>query len=198
MVIESGRARGVSTEILARYFEGTDVDFLSFEVRQASSEEQRARERTLGLRGANLLYGDSQDVVPHIQEVRTGVLVDGPKNHDAIRMIAGLLEQENFPVVAKHGEYKGRLQRGITEALFNYGRYSDNTAWVEEFNHLDNEITFIDGGLRFPRAWDGELLRGHVLGSGAPPARRTRVSLKGSGLPCSSQLSRLRRTHNCT
>lgn len=87
-VIESGRARGQSTYLLAKYL--PDVDIHSIELRDGHPDEIFAKSRLSGFGNVTLHYGSGVDLVPQIAASsadRTAVLLDGPKGATAVGIL---------------------------------------------------------------------------------------------------------------
>lgn len=87
MVIESGRARGQSTYMLAKYM--PDVLIRSVELRDHPDEEF-AWQRLNGFENVILHRGDGADWLPALSkdaDVATAVLLDGPKGEAAVDIL---------------------------------------------------------------------------------------------------------------
>lgn len=99
MVIESGRARGQSTYMLAKYL--PDVEIHSVELRD-HPDEQIALERLAGLNNVVLHHGDGANAVPFLAQwangnkQRVAILLDGPKGAAAVDILDRCFE---FPHV---------------------------------------------------------------------------------------------------
>src|SRR5438132_13992103 len=83
-ILESGRARGKSTLILARCF--PDARVISVEHERQSENAAAAEAKLKSCKNVDLLYGDSREVLP--EELRNGdaVLIDGPKDFRALKL----------------------------------------------------------------------------------------------------------------
>jgi hypothetical protein len=87
-VIESGRARGQSTYMLAKYL--PDVDIHSIELRDGHPDETFAKHRLRGFKNVTLHYGNGAELVPLIaagSNPRTAILLDGPKGAAAVSIL---------------------------------------------------------------------------------------------------------------
>lgn len=87
VVIESGRARGQSTYMLAKYL--PDVDVHSVELRD-HPDEAFAQDRLVRFPNVFLHHGDGALIVPRIVEAHTqriAVLCDGPKGAAAVAVV---------------------------------------------------------------------------------------------------------------
>src|SRR5438270_4745331 len=88
-ILESGRARGKSTLILARCF--PDARIISVEYDRQSENAAAAEAKLKSCKNVDLLYGDSREILP--QGLRNGdaVLIDGPKDFRALKLAIDLL-----------------------------------------------------------------------------------------------------------
>jgi hypothetical protein len=96
VIIESGRARGQSTYMLAKYL--PDVEIHSVELRD-HPDEAFARDRLMALKNVTLYNGDGNVLVPQLAALYrqpTAILCDGPKGAAAVDIIAQCFE---FPHV---------------------------------------------------------------------------------------------------
>lgn len=87
VIIESGRARGQSTYMLAKYLPWVQVH--SVELRN-HPDEAFARERLAGLPNVHMLAGDGNVMLPSLCGMTrnlTAVLCDGPKGAAAVSII---------------------------------------------------------------------------------------------------------------
>lgn len=85
--IESGRARGQSTYMLAKYLPSVEIH--SVEMRN-HPDEDFARARLAGYRNVRLWSGDGNDVLPSLAAAsnrRMAVLCDGPKGAAAVSLM---------------------------------------------------------------------------------------------------------------
>src|SRR5437016_10545059 len=76
-ILESGRARGKSTLILARCFPETRI--VSIEYDRQSENAAAAEKRLDPCLNVELLYGDSREILPARLQNGDAVLIDGPK-----------------------------------------------------------------------------------------------------------------------
>jgi hypothetical protein len=140
-VLESGRARGNSTEILARFFAPTPgVRVFSVE-NLKYTEDSVIATRRLYKRHANLslLYGDSFAVLPDLcsRRVPCTVLIDGPKGKYALQLASVLLAEEQVKAVFIHDSHKDTEHRPAIESLYPETFSSDDPAFVGAFGSLD-------------------------------------------------------------
>src|ERR1700736_2695794 len=88
-ILESGRARGKSTLILARCFPESRI--VSVEYERQSENAPAAEAKLKGESNVDLLYGDSREVLPKRLQTSDPVLIDGPKDFRALRLAVDLL-----------------------------------------------------------------------------------------------------------
>src|SRR5438270_9874935 len=77
-ILESGRARGKSTLILARCF--PDARIISVEYDRQSENAAAAEAKLKPCSNVELLYGDSREILPERLQTGDAVLIDGPKD----------------------------------------------------------------------------------------------------------------------
>jgi len=136
-VIESGRARGVSTLVLSNYFRESDVTITSIDNRPHSEDAEYAEARLADADNVTLRYGDSREVVPEIAGPKTAVLIDGPKGDAALGLGLDLLGGEDVPVVGIHDLHRDTFYRDLSELLFDHRLYTDEETIVDEFGQYD-------------------------------------------------------------
>src|SRR5579864_6897077 len=76
-ILESGRARGKSTLILAHCFPG--VRTISVEFDRNSENAAAAEEKLRPFPNVELVYGDSREIFPRRLQTGDAILIDGPK-----------------------------------------------------------------------------------------------------------------------
>lgn len=117
-IVESGRERGYSTQVLAEYAAATGIPVVSLDLPQTPEIARETRERLAG-KPVQLVEGNALEVFGEIvprDAQRIALLVDGPKEEAARRVL--LAAAHCFPVVlvAVHGYYPdtqvGRALRG--------------------------------------------------------------------------------------
>lgn len=139
-VIESGRARGQSTEIIARCIKGRDIAFDSIEFDPASTDVALAELRLKPVSNeVNILFGDAHKVLPDLLDQRpTLVLIDGPKSAGALQLAVAALRNPNVRAVCIHDVHKNaQPYRGCMEDTFPYTWFTDDRAFVDRFSSLD-------------------------------------------------------------
>lgn len=142
-IIESGRARGQSTEIIARFvsqYGGIKFDSIEFDER--SPDVKVAEERLSSLRKwVCLHYGDANNLVPRlICKKRCVLLIDGPKGPAALKLAVEALKNENVIGVFLHDVHRDADNiRPIITEFFPESVFSDDEAFVERFCVVDED-----------------------------------------------------------
>src|SRR5216684_4710960 len=88
-ILESGRARGKSTLILARCF--PEARIISVEYERESENAPAAEAKLKNESNVDLLYGDSREILPQRLQAGDAVLIDGPKDFRALKLAVDLL-----------------------------------------------------------------------------------------------------------
>ncbi len=83
-ILESGRARGKSTLILARCF--PDARIISVEFDRQSENAVAAEAKLRPCANVELLYGDSREILPERLQNGDAILIDGPKDFRALKL----------------------------------------------------------------------------------------------------------------
>ena len=140
-VIESGRARGNSTQLLAEYF-ATPPALPVFSV-----EYFRYTEDSLVALGRlarryphlELRFGDAFYLLPRLCDryASSTVLIDGPKGKFALQLAARLLKNPAVRAVFIHDAHRDSDVRPAIDDLFPGAFASDDPAFVGAFESLD-------------------------------------------------------------
>lgn len=137
VLMESGRARGQSTELLARFAKENNIAFHSIESSKDSDDVVVAESRLSGL-PVTLHYADSLDLMPRLMnDAKTLVIIDGPKGHRMWDLGMRMLEFESVVGVCMHDAERGSYIRGQAAGLPIIT--TDDKEYVEAFKHLDGE-----------------------------------------------------------
>src|SRR5205085_7197407 len=88
-ILESGRARGKSTLILARCFPESRI--ISVEYDRQSENAPAAEAKLKNESNVDLLYGDSREILPERLQPGDAILIDGPKDFRALKLAVDLL-----------------------------------------------------------------------------------------------------------
>jgi hypothetical protein len=136
-VLESGRARGQSTLILARCF--PDAEIISVEYDRNSPDVPVAEARLKGEANVRLLFGDATHLLPKMAETGDIALIDGPKGFRGVRFALDLLAGGRVPLVFVHDAGPGTGERRFFERTLPAARYSDEPAVAAATHLLDDE-----------------------------------------------------------
>jgi hypothetical protein len=142
-ILESGRARGQSTLMLARCFPSSQI--LSIEYDPNSEDVPVAEKRLSGESNVELLFGDARERIPALLQDGDAVMIDGPKEHRALSLAFDVLGTGKCPVVFVHDCYKGSPIRALIEKLYPSALYSDDPDFVEAYRTLDEKQLPEDG-----------------------------------------------------
>lgn len=137
-ILESGRARGQSTLLLAYLF--PDAEIISIEHDQNSPDVPVAHERLKNFSNVKLLFGDSQVLLPRLAKemADTVVLIDGPKGFRGLRLAFRLLDNNNVNLIFFHDSTKGTKEREFLENYLPNILYSDDPSIAAYTHELDS------------------------------------------------------------
>jgi hypothetical protein len=135
-ILESGRARGLSTHVLALCF--SDSRVISIDRDCDSADAACARAKLRHLPNVDLLYGDATMLLPKLVQPDDVVVIDGPKSFRALFLGLNLLEQ-GAATVFLHDFSRGLPERDIVESNIPEAFFSDDAEFVARYSYLDQE-----------------------------------------------------------
>src|SRR6266702_2072155 len=135
-ILESGRARGKSTLILARCF--PDARSISVEYDRQSENAPAAEAKLKPCANVELLYGDSREILPARLQTGDAVLIDGPKDFRALKLSVDLLRTGKPCAVFIHDFPPNSPQRKFVERNFPGAFFGDDPLF-KRFQSLDSE-----------------------------------------------------------
>src|SRR5438132_1165943 len=135
-ILESGRARGKSTLILARCF--PDAHIVSVEFDRQSENAAAAEKKLKPYSNIDLLYGDSREILPQRMQPGDAVLIDGPKDFRALKLALDLLRTGKPCAVFVHDFPPNSQQRRFVERNWPNAFFGDDPLF-QRFQSLDNE-----------------------------------------------------------
>jgi Methyltransferase domain len=135
-ILESGRARGKSTLILARCFPESRI--VSVEYERESENAAAAEAKLKNEPNVDLIYGDSREILPRRLQTGDAVLIDGPKEFRALKLAVDLLHTEKPCAIFVHDFPPNSLQRKFVERNFPNAWFGDDPVFVP-FQTLDKE-----------------------------------------------------------
>src|SRR5437588_9584886 len=133
-ILESGRARGKSTLILARCF--PEARIASVEYDRESENAAAAEAKLKGEQNIDLLYGDSRQILPERLQSGDAALIDGPKDFRTLKLAAGLLRTGKPCAVFIHDFPPNSPQRKFVERNFPNAFFGDDPLF-QRFQTLD-------------------------------------------------------------
>lgn len=147
--IESGRARGHSTLLLARHLGLAGIAIDSFD-RARDANAEYAEAKLASFPNLHLHYGDSRLAIPEflagLGGRRIALLIDGPKDRKAFNLLSDCLIRSDAIAVAFVHDL-ARLQggvptegRGYAERWFEDPFFTDDAEFVERFGSLDEPV----------------------------------------------------------
>jgi hypothetical protein len=145
IVIESGRARGQSTYMLAKYLPSAEIH--SVELRD-HPDDTIAQERLLPLRNVTFYSGDGNVLIPQLVALYPqpiAILCDGPKGKAAVNIIARCFEYPHVRVGFVHDmrrlDHGGPSpHRAAAVAQFPDVKFSDDPNVVSGSSWMDQRI----------------------------------------------------------
>lgn len=149
-ILESGRARGQSTHLLALCFPRTPI--VSFELAPLSPDVPIAEARLKGFSNVSLRFGDASRMLPQLARPGDIVLIDGPKGFRALRLVLRLLRMGKPAMVFVHDCSKGTVERRFLAKHIPGAFYSDHHAFLGAYARLDEQIRDV-AGLGSSKAW---------------------------------------------
>src|SRR5438309_4836511 len=135
-ILESGRARGKSTLILARCFPNARI--VSVEFDRQSENAAAAEAKLKPYSNVELLYGDSREILPERLQDGDAVLIDGPKDFRALKLALELLRTGKPCAVFVHDFPPSSPQRKFVERNWPNAFFGDDPLF-QRFQSLDNE-----------------------------------------------------------
>jgi len=151
-ILESGRARGQSTLLLALCF--PELQIVSLEHDAGSPDVPVAAARLEPFRNVELRFGDATRLLPELAAEGDVVLIDGPKGFRSIRLALKLLAQGRVSMVFLHDMTRGTPERRFLEGHVPGTLYSDEPGFAALARRLDDAAQIPDE-LQWKRPGDG-------------------------------------------
>jgi len=136
-ILESGRAQGQSTLILARCFPQAEI--ISVEHDRNSPDVLVAAERLQHEGNVTLLFGDATRVLREMAGPGDIALIDGPKGLRGVRLALSLLGTGKLPLVFVHDAGLDSVERRFFDRWLPSVRYSDEPDLASHSHVLDDE-----------------------------------------------------------
>lgn len=142
-IIESGRARGQSTHVLALMFPQSEISSIEFD--ETSPDCPVAAARLASFKNVQLLFGDSTRLIPSMLRDEDVVLIDGPKHFRAIRLALRLMATGKPAAVFIHDVDRSAPERDYLDRNVPGVLYSDEAEFVKAFSSLDEKCWPVGG-----------------------------------------------------
>lgn len=146
LVIESGRARAQSTEIMARWINTVQPNtrFVSIEYDPKHPDVPIAAERMAKInQPVELVFGDSRLLVKDLIEadnVNTLMIIDGPKGIDALLLAMNSFKRKAVKCILIHDLHADeKFLRWLIKMIWSQPFFSDDRDFVALFSHLDKQ-----------------------------------------------------------
>jgi hypothetical protein len=161
-VLESGRARGHSTQLISKLLQNdhSHKSLISLDFKKDSDSEY-AENNLAQYPKTKLIYGDANFILKKIvrkkfsQSDRYAILLDGPKSFNALYLTAKLIRCKTPPVVIFihdmrkfHKDGKFSLQRYICSEMFDRVFFSDEFQIKPMVRMCDESIFLLDDTTR--------------------------------------------------
>ncbi|MHA1492237.1 MAG: hypothetical protein ACTSRI_21620 [Promethearchaeota archaeon] len=137
MIIESGRANGQSTKIISETFKNQKHKIYSIEYNKYCHHIKTSFERLRSYKNLRLMFGDSFKEIPKLITKECCILIDGPKDIDAIKLAIESLNNPLVKAVFIHDMDKDSPFRECAEKVFQNSFFTDTMDYVEKFKSLD-------------------------------------------------------------
>jgi predicted O-methyltransferase YrrM len=137
-IVESGRARGLSTTALSRLFR--DSRIISLEYEPEHPDAAFAERALAAIPNVALLYGNANVLLPDLLLPGDIALIDGPKGMEAVVLALRALATGKPNAIFIHDMYKGQTARKALDQWVPGVFFSDDPAFVTKFRSLDNSI----------------------------------------------------------
>jgi len=147
LLLESGTANGVSTELLARFFNDTAMKIFSVDKDAGAPRIATTEQRLRSFPNVKCLAGDGAELLPDMvkryKEKRIGVFVDGPKAWFGLSLCFRMLKaSKRVRFCAIHDVGPKAFRGQFMPVVQEWGRtvlYTWSSAWQEAFSHLDRD-----------------------------------------------------------
>lgn len=134
-ILESGRARGQSTLLLAVGF--PEAPIVSIEFDRGSPDAPVAVRRLGSFRNVELRFGDATRLLPAVAQPGDVTLIDGPKGFRALRLALRLLAQGRTRMIFLHDVGRETPERRFLEKHLPGTLYSDGVRFAGIAHVLD-------------------------------------------------------------
>ena len=177
-IIESGRQDGYSTAVLGAYCDDRGLPMTSIDIEIDENRADVARKRLSRFRSLDIRRGNSFRLIPKVLKSVRGpiaLLIDGPKEHEAIYLSSAAAAFGPIGLIAHHNTAPGApwlphfISRFAEAAFFEQSDLANDPdaakfrEWEREFTHATNrdlDQTSLAIAQLSPKAPNLEYLRG--------------------------------------
>jgi protein-L-isoaspartate O-methyltransferase len=185
-ILESGRARGYSTDILSRCF--PDAEIISIESQRDCADADMAAKRLAGRHNIQCRFGDARVELPRLIEPGDVVLIDGPKDFRALKLALRLLQTGRARGVFVHDLAPGIHVRRFLEKRISSTLFSDNREFLSRYGFVGTGEPRPPSGGRLSAAVVARLTQGAMGFIPAEPRSYTRLLVEATLLQWKERL----------
>lgn len=153
LIIESGRAKGQSSQIIALSCKNSSYKIYSIEAETYSPDIKVAFNNLKNFKNLNLLFGNSFNIIPKLITEECCILIDGPKGAGAIRLAKILIEKPLVKAIFIHDLHKDSPYRLFAEKIFNNCFFTDDLDYIKKFRHLDQKCWLDQRQYQETKSW---------------------------------------------
>ena len=134
-IVESGRARGQSTELFARCF--PNLPIISLEHNDVHPDAKIAIDRLADYPNVSCLFGNSRERMPKVTLQGDICVIDGPKDFRAIQLAFDTFERAGPAAIFIHDCNDTSPVRGFLERYVPGVFFSDDPEFRKQYGDLD-------------------------------------------------------------
>lgn len=146
LILESGVANGISTEIFANYF---DFNIIGVD-KNGYGTFPSTKERLSKFKNVELIEGNSAKILPNIirdnKDKKIGLFIDGPKKQGARDLRNFILDLECGEAIKCIGfhDFEEAMRLSNDSLTHNYGFLTHDLNFMDEFHYLNDKIFSTD------------------------------------------------------
>ncbi len=148
-IIESGRALGQSTELLARFFPETQI--ISIELEAGHPDADKALARLKPYDNVTCLFGDARQLMLEHTQPQDICIIDGPKDFRALQLAFRTLQAHKPAACFVHDCYPTSVIRPFLNRYYPAAFFSDHAAFTEGYwklnENFETKIALEDAGV---------------------------------------------------
>lgn len=167
VILESGRARGQSTYLLAKYL--PNVKVCSIE-RFRDDDALFCERRLEGFNNVTLFYGDGRSLIPSLLNVYEGqkiaVIMDGPKGHPALELLESVKASVEVGFIhdMRKMDHGGASSFRLEAEKWPGAFFTDDPDYVDATKHMDAPVV----ALGIAANWKPHYIGNEYIGSYGP------------------------------